>query len=314
MVLAVDDDLVALLAVVRGHRDRGRRTPADLGVPFRAPQFLARAAVEGGDEGRRALLLLDDDQPVAVEQRRRRRAVEGAQCAERLVPDDLAVHVQRQQPVVPEVRVDALAVRRRRGGGVAVLGVGAFRVGGGRRRGPEACAGRPVEGEHGAFGAVRLGGGQEDLVSPDDRRGVAVARNGDLPADVLLRPPAVDVAGAGDVALAARPAPARPGVGGISRGGRHLRSVVPGGEGCGEAGERQSDRDEDAPRRDARCARRRGGLVRRGWRVALRPEMRRVRAKRARRGGTRGCERTERRCGTHAGMIEPAAHRMHREP
>ena len=133
VVLAVDDDLVALLAVVRGHRDRGRRTPADLGVPFRAPQFLASAAVERGDEGRRALLLLNHDQPVAVEQRRRGRAVEGAQLAERLVPDDLAVHVERQQPVVPEVGVDALAVGRRRGGGVAVLGVGAVP---GRRRAP----------------------------------------------------------------------------------------------------------------------------------------------------------------------------------
>ena len=66
---------------------------------------------------------------------------------------------------------------------------------------------------------VGLGGGQEDPVAPDDRRGPAGAGDGDLPADVGVGGPFDGEFGLRCQAVAVGAAELRP-VGGEKRGGR----------------------------------------------------------------------------------------------
>ena len=91
-------------------------------VAVGAPQFLAGPLVVGGDV-RLLVVVVDEDDAILVEDRRRGGAESGARLHRRhlLRPDRLAVHVEREQADVAEVRIDALAVGDRRFGGVAVL-------------------------------------------------------------------------------------------------------------------------------------------------------------------------------------------------
>jgi hypothetical protein len=115
LLLAADDDFVAV-----ADADRDRRPPPVARLARCSPDFATRTRIESGDE-RAAVLILVEDDAVLVEQGRSRGAVIRLHRAQIALPDDLAVEIEGEQPAGAEGNVDALAIRRGGGGGVAVL-------------------------------------------------------------------------------------------------------------------------------------------------------------------------------------------------
>jgi hypothetical protein len=221
--------------------DDERRRPRGLLVALLTPQLPTGLPVESDDE-RVALVVPLDEQPVPIEGGRA--ALPEGQLdrhvAEVLLPEDLAVRVQRVEAARAEVGEDHLAVGGRRGGG----------PGGGRVRAlvgqlvaddplPEDLPVAAPEGQDrellrgvggraeagAASGRRRLGGrgrdggcalvarhrGQDvEAIAPHDRGRGALARDRHLPADVLRLAPLDGGPGVGRHPRHGRPAPLRP--------------------------------------------------------------------------------------------------------
>ena len=222
-----------------------RRGPVGLLVARDAPDLLAGLLVEH-DHERVAFVIEHEDELVAGEHGRHAFAEGHPHAhlhAEVLLPDQRALEVVAVHPARSEERVDVLAVGDRRvRGETAVLVVAAFvRRGRLRRALPEDLAGLAIEREHvervldlrtaaaarpagrpappgrGAGGGGRRGCGragldgrrEEDVVAPDDRAGVAEARDVGLPLHVLGGAPGERRVAHGH-AVGGRPAPVRP--------------------------------------------------------------------------------------------------------
>ena len=154
-------------------------------------------------------MILVQEYAVLVENRRARRTVIVVDRAELPVPHDRAAHVERDEAVPAERRVDALAVCRRRRRRVAVLLVNRFGAVGRHARVPRSRAGGAIDRHHRQTLAA-LRGRDEDAVAPDDRRRVRLPGQLDLPLDRSRRGPSVDVGSVGDQTLSRWSAPPRP--------------------------------------------------------------------------------------------------------
>src|SRR4051794_32204773 len=110
------------------------------------------------------------------------------ELAELLLPQWLARHRQGMQTDVdpiPDRQIDRGAVGRRRRRGERILGVSLGRLA--REAAlPERLAGLRLETEQRPLRPVFARRLQEELVVPDNRAGVAEARDSDLPDEVLL--------------------------------------------------------------------------------------------------------------------------------
>src|SRR5207237_3611850 len=137
-------------------------------------------------------------------------------------PQFLAVQVEagEHDPGLLEERdPETLAVGDGGGAGVAVEVVLLLQ----RRRDndppPQLLAAAPVQAQEHALPLLLQRGREKDLVAPDHRRRVALARDGDFPRDVVGVAPAGGDVGFVGVPVAMRPAPAGPLAGaGASRG------------------------------------------------------------------------------------------------
>src|SRR5262249_19425215 len=104
-------------------------------------------------------------------------ALVAGEDAEAVPPQQVALEVVAEQARRPEEGVDALAVGGTRTGAVTVPGVRLARrhpLRGGPP--PQDVAVRRADADHVALVAVLARGGQKDVPAPDDRRGVAAAR------------------------------------------------------------------------------------------------------------------------------------------
>ena len=191
--------------------------------PVGAPLLVAAVLVQGDDVGLGVLVAVEDDE-VFIKDRRSAKSVRGQQLARRLPPDFVAVEIvtdRHHVGVVEEGDVDVFAVGGRRRAGEAVEAVLVLEARLHDGPVPKDAAVGPVEAEQFAVAFLLVfidAGGDEEAVAPDDRRRVADAGDGRLPADVLLRPPRFGEAGFGGSAVAARPAPAGPLLGPHRRG------------------------------------------------------------------------------------------------
>ena len=189
--LAVDDELVA-----RARVDHDGRPPPDRFGPRSFPDGLASLGVKGGNKRlllTRAFVILIDEKAIFVEHRRSSGTVIVVDGAELAVPDDLAAHVEADQPVTPERRVDHAPVGRRRGRRVPILLVHLFNTVGRNSCFPELLAIGAIERDERQPGAVRLRSRQEDPIAPDDRRGIAGTGHGYSPLHVARGRPRIRV-------------------------------------------------------------------------------------------------------------------------
>ena len=217
-----------------------RRGP---GVAFSAvlfPNGFASLGVEHFD-GRLPLMISHDDEFAVVNHGRAAFAEVRAHfhLAEFAIPKFFAVEIVAKQTGGTEPAIEPLAIGGGRGGGKIIVAVRAFvRDQFGGRLAPNFLARFAVEAEHDklvnrirvfdAEHALRLilrprqrgihlagidGGEDENLVAPNDRRGAAVAVNGDFPLDILFLAPLSGRLGGGRNARGAGPAPVMPVVG-----------------------------------------------------------------------------------------------------
>ena len=150
----------------------------------RLPDRLTGRLVERADERRlprRGIRVLVDEDAILVEHRRARRPVIVVDDAELVLPDDLAVEVEREQAVAAERRVDQLPVGRWRGRRKSVLVVHVLDAGLRDERLPQLLAVAARIRQHRQPLAVAVAGGEEDAIAPDNRRRVAAAGHGGLP-------------------------------------------------------------------------------------------------------------------------------------
>src|SRR5262249_14956932 len=140
--------------------------------------------------------------------------------------------VHAEQTVIAEVGPDVGAIGRRRAGRPAVLGLNLLWVGDGRVGFPEQLAVGPVEAKDATALAVVVGRGEEDPVTPDDGRGVALAGWGDFPADVADVGPGSGVAAWFDKPLTGWAPPARP----VFTAVAFRRNYLKAGVGCRQYG------------------------------------------------------------------------------
>src|SRR5262249_58618029 len=127
----------------------------------------------------------------------------GVEC-----PDFAALEVMAGDRARPDEGVDILAVgARRRGSFIALI----FLAGGLNRPGEWAFPQRLAVGPDAQQDeVVALGAGQKDAITPDNRRRSHLARQGQLPDDVLGFAPADRQPVAARDAVTVRPAPIRP--------------------------------------------------------------------------------------------------------
>ena len=178
-VLAADHDLVVVI-----HPDSDRRSPAGVLFSIRPPDSLASARIQRGDERadlRASLHVLIEDHAIAVQEDRAGRTVRGMDLAEVAVPDDLSLHVGSYQAMVTEVRIDALAVGSGCPRGMAVLLVHSLCRRSARRGSPPLGAVVAIKRQQRHPRTAIRCAGEENLIAPDDRRGVAAAGNGNFP-------------------------------------------------------------------------------------------------------------------------------------
>jgi hypothetical protein len=213
-IAAADDDLGAVTDL-----NRDGRAPAGPGAPFLAPELTSRLLVEGDDEPRPGFasisteghLILKQDDPVPIEQRRSPRAVIQIDDAKAGVPHQLPVEIHGDDAGVPEIGIHQFSVGGCRGGGVTIFSEESFGGGRLRYRGlPEHCPVGTPEGNHRSVLSIFGGGRQENAILPDDRRGMAASRYGNLPQHILGRRPTIGIAGALHQSLHGRSTPVGP--------------------------------------------------------------------------------------------------------
>src|SRR5688572_7729242 len=100
------------------------------------------------------------------------------------MPHQRAVEIERGETVRAERRVYALPVGHRRRRRVAVLAVGALDAARRHVFLPEQRAVRSPVGEQRYLRAAVAGGCEEEVILPDDRRGMPPAGDLNLPADI----------------------------------------------------------------------------------------------------------------------------------
>ena len=161
-------------------------------------------------------MILVDEDAVLVEHRRAGAAVIVAEIAELAMPHQRAIEIEGGETVRAKRRIDALPVGHRRRRRVAVLAVGALDPARRHVFLPQQRAVRAPEREHRDLRAAVARGRDEEVILPDDRRGMASAGDLNLPSDVLRVGPGVHVVRPGDVPLSRRSTPARPVGGALS--------------------------------------------------------------------------------------------------
>ena len=174
------------------------------------PHFLAGRLVQGDDLGPAGVDQLQVE-PVAVEQRRGVHAVLDVELAVAVLhvelPHFLAVEVEAGQVAGADEGVDVLAVRAGRGRGVIPLAVPEGAIARAQLAFPQLLA---VGADAHQDEVVLVGAGQEDAIAPDHRRGAALARQRQLPGDVLAVAPFDRQALLAADAVAVGTAPLRP--------------------------------------------------------------------------------------------------------
>src|SRR5262245_61010127 len=192
--------------------DDGSAVRACLVGPVGPPALLAGGLVQG-DKVALGVLVAIEDHGVLVEDRRAAKAVTRQQLAGRGAPHFLAVEIVTHDDhvgLLQEGDPDVFAVSGGRGAGVAVEAVLLFERSAEDCLLPEELAVAAVDAGEDAGQLVLDAPGQEDSITPDDGRGVAVTGQPGLPADVLGVAELRRDAGLFQGAVAAWAAPAGP--------------------------------------------------------------------------------------------------------
>ena len=111
---------------------------------------------------------------------------------------------------VKEGDIDQFAIRGRGAGSAAIEPMNAFKGGLNNCLSPENLSGLPVETQEDAILGLLAGADGKDAITPDDGGGVAVARKGRLPSDVVGGAPSGRDVLLGTRAVESRAAPRRP--------------------------------------------------------------------------------------------------------
>ncbi len=201
-------------------RDRIRRADT-------APHVLAGGGVDreevGFVAGRLAAAAHGDvalenlhDQAAVVQQRAGGKRPLERERSEVAVPEFLAGEIKRDEVARAVEEDDELAV----GHGGRRTGVAVLAVGGGlaRFRAPEFLPGLSIEAQRVLLVRLRIGGGEEDAIAPDDRRGGGGTGEGDGPFNALGRAELFGEAFLGGGTVVERAAPVGP-VFGVEGGG-----------------------------------------------------------------------------------------------
>ena len=113
-------------------------------------------------------------------------------------------------PAVQKRDIHFFAIRNQRAGSATLLRLFGFQRGIDHDLLRDDLASLPIEAKQDAIPAFHKSRGQEDPVAPDDRPGVAPARQGRLPCDVVAATPFRRDIGFKAGAIAARASPSRP--------------------------------------------------------------------------------------------------------